>query len=585
MDTPIYNDWSVISTIGAGTYGKVYLVERKTEFFAEQAALKVITFTEDDFYDVLGTDCTKEERDSLVQEYVQKMIDQTHAEARIGSQLSRECINIVKYRDFQVQRNQDGSKVEIIILMDLLKPLMAFWDSEIIREKAIIKLGIDICNALIQLEKHHVVHRDVKPSNLFVDEFGNYILGDFGGAILIDDERDDYGISRMGTLNYIAPEVYSNGTYTHSVDIYGLGLVLFRFLNNGFLPFTDKRKTFTFLSNREAMERRLSGEIPTLQIENKELSSCVIKAIHPDVEKRYCSAAEFKRDLEFAYKKSFDVQYTQRGTKQSLPSVEASLTAKVLYQAERSLSLTLSPHNVQINLLAQDSLNQFIQLSDADLAHIAETSVIILSNRAYCGNPHAQLQLDRINRITKTNIPVPIEDYRKMILKACVSLVENASYSKSTQENAINDYIRDILAAQDNIVQDQTRQGRSSSGKSAGEVDIKITFGDYEPALIEALKAASLDGNSMEDHIKRLMVSYDPIGVYCHFLLVYYCGHSFSVYTDRLNSWLKTCNINQITFNDINSQRLFTNIAEIRVKCTREGHQEELVIIIMNINK
>ena len=592
MDSPKYKDWSVVSTIGQGTYGKVYLVERKTEFFSEQAALKVITFNENDYSDGLSEDFTKDEVASFQQECIQHMIDQAITETRMGIQLSKECKNIIRYRDYQIQRNKDNSKVQLMMLMDLVKPLTDYFSSGIIREKEIIKLGIDICNALIHLENHGIIHRDIKPGNLFVDDFGNYVLGDLGGAIFENENGNDGGISRVGTLNYIAPEVYVRGTYSHSADIYCLGLVLFRFLNNGALPFIDKSAPLTPSTIKEAVERRLSGEIPTLSIRNKWLSLCVAKAIQPSQEKRYHCAEELKHDLEIAYGQSKNTKYSLRNIGQTLPHDNSSKTifsklnrTMVLYSAEFTLAPSEEHQRVQLNLLARLSLNDFVKLSDADLAHIVETSIFVLSDRAYQGNPSAKSHLSKIREITKPRVTTSMEKYRSMILRACNLLIENSLYSKSNSENEMNDYVRDILFAQGNVVQDQTRQGKSSSGKSAGEIDIKITYSDCEPALIEALKTSSLDDDNMKDHIKRLMVNYDPRGVYSHFLLIYYFGQSLDEFTNKLGAWLNTCYVSQISFDNIYKQRHSANIAEINVSCKRDGSQEELAIIIMGINK
>ena len=551
---PVFKDWTVTSLLGQGASGTVYTVERRNAGYLEKAALKVMTFDKnsDEFSGI---------SDNEFEAYVRTVTQEVVKEVQLVSQLAVDCSNIRRYRDFQVQRCQGGSKVEVMILMDLLSPLKELFWKEDISERAIIRLGIDICSALICLEKNSFLHRDIKPDNIFIDDTGNYILGDFDAAV----SQNNKDVTLKGTINYMAPEVYFDGIYTPGADIYGIGMVLYRFLNGGALPFLNGRKPVTARAREEAMSRRLSGEIPVLEIENKILADCVIKAIQPDVDKRYSSAGDFKRDLEQAYNSSRNVRYIQDNFGQSQTKDK--------------------PVNLIVERRAPLTFADFDGLSDAELSSILETTVVILGDRADRGNPSARKRLIYINQMVKIHLTTSIEEYAEMILHACRLLVENSSFSSKNLENEMNDYIRDILEAKGNFVQDQTRQGRSSSGKSAGEVDIKVTWHDNEPALIEGLKLNAVSDSELNDHIQRLMVNYDPLGVYCHFLLIYYCGTSLNEFAGKLISWLNSCRISQISFDGIVSKSHYTYLSEVRVACRRDTRKEELVIFIMKMNK
>ena len=85
----------------------------------------------------------------------------------------------------------------------------------------ILKVGIDVCTALIGLHKRGIIHRDIKPANIFW--FGdNYCLGDFGIAAN-ENNLQDFN----GTSAYWAPEQAEGSRVDHRVDIYSLGLVLY----------------------------------------------------------------------------------------------------------------------------------------------------------------------------------------------------------------------------------------------------------------------------------------------------------------------------------------------------------------------
>ena len=87
-------------------------------------------------------------------------------------------------------------------------------------------MGVDICKALELYQKYNIIHRDIKPENIFVSDNGDFKLGDFGIARTIEKTMSD--LSKKGTYNYMAPEVYQGGEYGFSVDLYSLGIVLYR---------------------------------------------------------------------------------------------------------------------------------------------------------------------------------------------------------------------------------------------------------------------------------------------------------------------------------------------------------------------
>jgi uncharacterized protein YgiM (DUF1202 family) len=93
----------------------------------------------------------------------------------------------------------------------------------------------------------------------------------------------------------MAPEVYKGERYNATVDIYSLGLVLYRLLNNNRLPF---EKEITHRAAREAFERRISGEeFPDPVNGGKEIGDILRKACHIDPRQRYQTAGELKRAL------------------------------------------------------------------------------------------------------------------------------------------------------------------------------------------------------------------------------------------------------------------------------------------------
>ena len=157
-----------------------------------------------------------------------------------------------------------------------------------------VQIGKDICRALVQCHAANIIHRDIKPGNIFVetrDGVKRYLLGDFGIAKVI---RRGNAVSNSGryTLEYAAPEQYHASEYTKQADIYCLGLTLYELCNGGYLPFMHD-------SSSDAAIRRLRGQaFPPPRAARKNLSAVIMKACAYDAQNRYQSAEEFLDALE-----------------------------------------------------------------------------------------------------------------------------------------------------------------------------------------------------------------------------------------------------------------------------------------------
>ena len=154
-----------------------------------------------------------------------------------------------------------------------------------------------IAQATAALEFAHqrgVLHRDVKPSNLLLDEAGTIRLTDFGLARVRDSDNDltDTG-NIVGSLRYLPPEAF-DGMRDERGDVYGLGLTLFELLT-GQPAFADKDRAELIRSICEynvRSPRQLDGSVPL------DLDTITMKAIARDPGDRYSSAREFGDDLQ-----------------------------------------------------------------------------------------------------------------------------------------------------------------------------------------------------------------------------------------------------------------------------------------------
>lgn len=115
---------------------------------------------------------------------------------------------------------------------------------------------------------------------------------------------------------------------------------------------------------------------------------------------------------------------------------------------------------------------------------------------------------------------IPEKEICDKVLRSMSKLQRNHNYNIESSEDTMNDYIRDLLD-ESYIVKDQTRQGESEAGEGAGEVDIQICADGLPAVMIEGVKISSLEKDTLDTHINKVLTKYDPNGCPYAFLLIY----------------------------------------------------------------
>lgn len=291
----VWPEWNIVREIGEGSFGKVYEVRRKDIGGIYEAALKVISIPKNQSeVDEIITEGMDE---GSATQYFQSIMEELVKEFALMERLKGNT-NIVTYEDHKVVAFEEGVGWNIFIRMELLMPLTERLKSNFMDENDVIKLGKDICRALELCQKHDIIHRDIKPENIFISEYGDYKLGDFG--IARTAEKTMAGMSKKGTYTYMAPEVYKGDAYNATVDIYSLGIVLYRLLNDNRSPFLPPYpQTITFNAREEAQRKRLVGEeFPKPAHGSEELANIIKKACAYVPRHRFKNAREFRDALE-----------------------------------------------------------------------------------------------------------------------------------------------------------------------------------------------------------------------------------------------------------------------------------------------
>lgn len=285
-----WKNWEVVKLIGRGTYGDVYEIQKREAQYVTRAALKVIHVSLDE-QKKRELESEKISLASYLQETQSNIISEIYIMESLKS-----ASHIVAIEDYEIQKEADGWT--LFIRMELLKSLVQLRSEKNFTKGEILKLGLDLCEGLQACWKKGVIHRDIKPANIFISEFGEYKLGDFGISKQL--EHTMAGSTRAGTESYMAPEVFYGKRYDGTVDIYSLGIVLYQLANKGKLPFVSQdREIVSYSEVIKAKQKRLNGEpLPDPAVGGRALGDILRKACAFDPRDRYQNPQEMYRELK-----------------------------------------------------------------------------------------------------------------------------------------------------------------------------------------------------------------------------------------------------------------------------------------------
>lgn len=287
--------WETVREIGSGSSGKVYEIRKIDKYGGDfSSALKVISVpsTQEEYEKMSSTMDDYELRKKL-----REQIEEISNEYRLMGVLKGHA-NIVSCEDQMIVPHDDDCGWDIYIRMELLTTLPDYVHQHGITGTEVIKLGTDLCNALETCRNNGIIHRDIKPQNIFVSRYGDFKLGDFGVA----KSAGVHSADKVGTYSYMAPEVYKGRPYDSSVDIYSLGMVLYWLLNERRGPFMPlPPATPSDAETADAQLRRYRGEaVPPPKNGNTALKKLVQKACSFNSSDRFKSPAQMKLALSMA---------------------------------------------------------------------------------------------------------------------------------------------------------------------------------------------------------------------------------------------------------------------------------------------
>lgn len=292
---PFWGEWVIENKIGEGSFGSVYMISRQDYTFVNKAAMKVICVPKDQ----KEHDRILEKSGSLdgAKRYCTEIRNRLLNEIKIMNQFKGNS-QIVSMEDYKVvEATQDDFGFSLMIRMELCKTVNTFIDNKqdyFANASELIRLGVSICNALETIHSKSLLHRDIKPGNIFVSMDGCFKLGDFGMAAGRYSGEEDPNAA--GTYDYMAPEVCNNLGYDARADLYSLGLTLYYYANGLRGPYLENVFSAPTRNDKNiAFSKRMKNE-PILppSLVPKPLADVILRACAFDQNERYMTARDMR---------------------------------------------------------------------------------------------------------------------------------------------------------------------------------------------------------------------------------------------------------------------------------------------------
>jgi eukaryotic-like serine/threonine-protein kinase len=265
--------YPILREIGSGATSRVYLA--RDPFADREVAIKVFLF------------------DSHADPHTERMLHKSFvAEASLAGKLNHP--HIVDILDAVVEPDHSYLVMEYVPG----KTLEAHADvSTLLPLNKVVEIIFKCIRALEYAFQHGVIHRDIKPGNILLSQYGETKVGDFGASFQQRLDHETTQIAGVGSPAYMSPEQIRMEALTHQTDIYSLGVTMYRLLT-GRLPYqasTQAALTYAILNGVPPRPATLRPDLPPL------LDQIVMRAINKDPKERYRSWLDFGKALSQAF--------------------------------------------------------------------------------------------------------------------------------------------------------------------------------------------------------------------------------------------------------------------------------------------
>ncbi len=248
------------------------------------------------------------------QAYYQQVVSDYQSELEQMVALSNSP-NLDCFRSYEIKPKEEGIGFDVFLMSEYRSTLDRYLAEHTMSQSGAVNLAVDLCNALQELRGAGLLHRDVTPSNIYLNNQGHFMLGDLG--IVRIDELKFCTMPEAMLSPFSAPELFDlMGNMNETIDLYSVGLILFRIYNGSHAPFEDEKT-----SAKAADRMRITGqELPAPLFADYEMAAIIQKACAFQPEDRYQTPAEF-RDALVDYMKR-----NQVGDTPIVPPIQAEET-------------------------------------------------------------------------------------------------------------------------------------------------------------------------------------------------------------------------------------------------------------------
>ena len=305
--------YEIVKTIGEGGMANVYLAN--DTILDRKVAIKV-----------LRGDLSSDE----------KFIRRFQREALSVSNLSHP--NIVEVYDVG---EEDGSHYIVMEYIDgkTLKQLLKKRDTLTLSE--VIDIMTQLTDGIAHAHESYIIHRDIKPQNIMIEDDGRIKITDFGIAMALNATQLTQTNSVMGSVHYLAPEQASGKSATIKSDIYSMGILMYELIT-GNVPFKGDNAVeiaLKHMKDKIPSIRKLDPSIP------QSVENILLKATAKNPRNRYDNAKEMHEDLlhcmdpEHANDKKITFTYPENDFDNTDDTAPIHITKKVIEKPKESINI------------------------------------------------------------------------------------------------------------------------------------------------------------------------------------------------------------------------------------------------------
>ncbi len=151
-----------------------------------------------------------------------------------------------------------------------------------------------LTSAVAHAHEHSVIHRDIKPQNVYLTADGTIKLGDFGIATFENSARLTRSETIIGSVHYLAPEISRGQQASYQSDIYSLGVTFFELITRR-VPFEDDTPVSVAIRHIKDKFPSPRKYIPSTP---KEIERIILKACKKNPQERYKTVKDMRKDIE-----------------------------------------------------------------------------------------------------------------------------------------------------------------------------------------------------------------------------------------------------------------------------------------------